>query len=111
AWDGVVRSVTGRASPRLVQRLVAPAGVTLLIVAVVLGSAIGFSVVHDTARLRDAAARGVAQVAHTGGLPVLVVRGFASSWSGRARQVFPGPFQERRFSYAGSARGMPLPYK
>ncbi|MFN2613662.1 MAG: hypothetical protein ABR552_02445 [Actinomycetota bacterium] len=111
AWNGVVRSLTGRESPRLLQRLVAPAGVALLIIAVVAGSAIGFSIVHDSSRLRSAAAQGVARAASSGGTPVLVVRGFGSSWNGHASHVFSGPFDERRFSYAGTAAdGSPMPY-
>jgi hypothetical protein len=107
AWFGIVHAIAGRPAPRFVP--LAPAGLVAVVVVVVGGAAIGFETVTNKARVSNAVSRAVPAKA---GKPVLIVSGFGTHWSGDAKRLLPGAFDEQRFSYSGvTADGEPQPYE
>jgi hypothetical protein len=118
AWFGMVHAVTGTARSQRFLPL-APAGLALLLGAIVGGAAIGFATVKSPATSSSADAstadtNPTNQGATTPptGKPVLVASGFWSSWNGRTPPPLSGNYDEQRFSYRGlDSEGRPLPYR
>lgn len=107
-WARVV-DATARVSsvPRRPFAVVALGGILVLVVG---GAAIGFTVAVALERDREPTPR-AAPLAAGSGPPVLVVKGFNSRWDGVERQWVRGDVRIRRFSYAGTdTQGRPLPY-
>lgn len=97
AWTGIVHGVVcHRPSLRVP---LAPIGVAALVAVAAVGTVVGFRLGRP-----DGDAHAVPAGALDEGRPVLVVTGFGTGWDGRPQERFPGSFEERRFSYRGTAR-------
>ena len=107
-WVGVVDASARATVPG--RRPFAVVALAAVLVLVVGGAAIGFTVAIALERDRPPAPRAAALGA-SDGPPVMVVKGFNSRWDGIHRRWVPGDFRVRRYSYAGvDAAGHPRPY-
>jgi hypothetical protein len=112
-WVRVVDAVLRRRrAPR--RAPVAPVGVVAVLALVAVGTVAGFAL-STTRALRfvtTAEAVAVWSPALAGrGAPLVVVTGFDTKWEGRAHPYVKIDLPQWRFSYRGSARGAPLPYR
>lgn len=106
-WLRVTHAVAGRVPVRTGRpfAVVALAGILALVIG---GAAGGFAIAAAAEASRGAPRRADPDAT---GPPVLVVKGFNSSWNGTTLRWVPGDFRIRRFSYAGvDDRGRPRPY-
>lgn len=102
-----VHALAGRPVVRR-RRPFAIAGLAVVLVVVVGGTAIGFAVSVAVEAGRNPLPSVPADAA---GSPVLVVKGFNSKWEGVTRRWVHGRHRLRRFSYRGlDGDGDPLPY-
>ncbi len=109
AWRGMTKALVCRGL-RGSFRPVAPAALALFLALAVGGAVLGFSTVAHAKRAPRAAVADGGGRSASGGA-VLVATGFGNSWDGGGPALLPGPYLERRFSYAGLApSGHPLPY-
>jgi hypothetical protein len=106
AWVGLVHAVVDRRPAKRVVPVV-PAALLALVGVAILGTVLGFSHNHPTTSVGTEAA----PPAGSGGKPLLVVSGYGSTWTGRAKHRIPGDFDEVQFSYKGLGPGSrPEPY-
>ena len=106
AWVGVVHAIVCRNVPEGLP--FAPVGIVLIFVLIVGGSALGFKGHGETVHLRRSASAVRARIQAP---PVVVARGFGSTWNGQSADDLGGSVAEYRFSYRGlDAEGLPLPY-
>jgi len=98
---------------------VAPVGIVVVLVVVVVGTLAGFQLSRrppvDLARAgATTATRGDVRARRASprvsGTALEVVTGFDTEWDGRARELVHLDVAQRRFSYAGMADGTALPY-
>jgi hypothetical protein len=104
----VVGALAGRA-PAHRRRPFALVGLAGVVALVVGGTAIGFVV---AVAVEDARTPLPEASAHASGPPVLIVKGFNSTWDGVTRQWVKGNYRIRRFSYRGlDENGVPRTYE
>jgi len=106
AWVGVVHAIVCRNVPEGLP--LAPVGIVLIFVVIVGGSALGFKGHGETVHLRRSASAVRPRIQAP---PVVVARGFGSSWNGQRPDDLGGSVAEYRFSYRGlDGQGLPLAY-
>jgi hypothetical protein len=111
-WLRVIDAVLHRRrAPRPIP--VALFGIAAVLVLVVGGTVTGFALASDRAR-PVASAAGSPDWTPAGSTPtatpLVVVTGFNTRWTGRPSQFVHVALPQRRFSYRGTERGLPLPY-
>jgi hypothetical protein len=107
-WLRVTHAVARRREPGRVDRPFAVVALAGILAIVVGGTAVGFAAAMALERGRDAPPRAALDAT---GPPVLVVKGFNSSWNGTTLRWVDGNFRIRRYSYSGlDRRGRPRPY-
>jgi hypothetical protein len=111
-WLRVVDAVL---HPRRVPRPfpVAPVGVVAVLALVVGGTGAGFALSKGRVLRFVAPAEAATEwspALPAAGTPLVVVTGFNTKWDGRAGQYVHVDLPQTRFSYRGSAHGVPLPY-
>ncbi len=106
-WLHLVHALAGVPAQRRTRPfvVVALAGIVVLVVG---GTAAGFAV---SVAVEDSRTPVPPVAANATGPPVLIVKGFNSTWDGVTRRWVQGRHRIRRFSYAGlDASGQPRPY-
>lgn len=110
AWSGVVAAASPLGERRGRFLPVAPAVSIGMLAVAVLGAALSFQLVGTPTHV-SVAPRRAAAAGDGSGPPVLLVGGFGSALAGALPHPVPGPWDEVRYSYAGSGPGgAPEPY-